>query len=709
MTLLELAKHKSITIQKLCSFAEKALGVKMPVQHGFQVPDSIVRVLAPDVFAFKARPKDNKPLSSKSPSPKRATRSIQNAKSYVTSNKTESHMNQEIDVFNSDEKDIATIVRTICDDSIELEFLRGGRINLGLSRFYNFSELKVGYIVGLDYRDNEDYAEQFRVSYAFPKTNWQLFKLREAKGDNKIITAKVLYKREGKGCYIVNVFGTRALLYENQIANGKELNEGEEILVLVNQIEGTDKPEFVLVSNSRAIQQQNWIKQKEKRTKDIQDEFDNLKIDETVIAVIEKVEPTYVIVGFGSLHGIIHKSNLFWGNIRKIGLYFNVGTTIQAKVLSKEIEDNKCLIRLSHKVCIPDIWDMLEFDEDDEADEAVLAEVVDNGVYISIDDGLEGFLPIIEMSRMEYKAFQEWTPKDGEFAVIIKKFDKKKRQLIFTRKPYYDEAWDEIDSHYQINQVYQGTIIDIEDECIWVQLQEDIEARIPQSELQWNRVGGDTSQYQIGQNVNILLTKIDVDNRCLHGSIRLLTPDPWDVAQSLVKGSKIVKVRIIVYKGKFIIVETSDNLRLQGRIRLSEVSWLYKSSDLPKDLKPEEGSEVNAKIVVWQPEKRNLELSIRQTKEDPWSNLSVGAEVIGHVGRTNENGAIEVHLDNGFDGISLDAGLTNQEGNILHFKVIECNRTDKRIIVSYHRLMHDKKTDRIVRNFFKPQYSSEKL
>lgn len=708
MTLLELAKHKSVTIQTLCSLAEETLGVKIPMLHGVQVPDSIVQVLAPDVVAPKAKFTENKILSPKRPVPKKTTRTVQNAKLHVTSKKAEAHSNQEIDVFNSDEKDFATIVRTIRDDSIELEFLRGGRINLSLSRFNHLSKIKVGYIVGLDYEGYEDYTEPLGVSYAFPKTNWQLLKLQVAKSDNKIITAKVLYKREDKGYYVVNVFGTRALLYENQVANGRKLKEDEEILVLVNHIEGKDKPEFVLVSNSRAIQQVNWIKQKEESAKSRKNEFDNLEVDKIVMVVIEKVEPTYMIVSFGSLHGIIHKSNIFWSNVRKMDLYFSAGATIQAKVLSKEIEDGKHLIRLSHKICIPDIWDMVEFDEDDESDKAVVAEVVDDGVYISIGNGLEGFLPITEMSRMEYKAFQEWTPEDGEITVAVKKFDRKKRQLIFTRKPYYDKAWDEIDSHYQTNQVYQGTVIDIEDECIWVQLQEDIEARIPQSELQWDRVGSDTSKYQVGQTVNILITKIDIDNRRLHASIRLLTPDPWDVAQSLVESGEIIKVRIMEYKGKFIFVETLNNLKLQGRIRLSEVSWLHKPNDLPKSLKPEENSEVDAKIMVWQPEKRDLELSIRQIKEDPWSNISVGAEVIGHVGKVNENGVVEVHFDNGLNAISQDIVPTNQESNILSFKVIECNRTDNRIIVSHQRLMRDKKTDRIIRHFFNPQYISKK-
>lgn len=655
----------------------------------------------------KEKPQEDKSLSSKRPNSNRITRSAQNTRSPIKSNETDSYESQEIDVFNSDEQDIATIVRTIREDNIELEFLRRGRINFSPSRFFHFSELKVGYIVGLDYKGDEGYNEQFEISYVLPKPNWQLLKLQSAKRDNKIITAKVLYKCEDKGYYTVNVFGTKALLYENQVANDRKLKEGEEISVLVNQIKGEYQPEYVLLSNSRATQQLDWIRQKEEITKNKKDEFDSLKIDEIVNVAIEKIEPTYVIVNFGSLNGIIHKSNLFWGNVRRIDLYLSIGTTIQAKVLSKEKENDKFLIRLNHKVCIPDIWNMIEIDEDEEIDKAVLAEVVDDGVYISIDNGLEGFLPITEMSRMEYKAFQEWAPEDGEVMVIVKKFDRNRRQLIFTRKPYYDEVWDEIDSHYQTNQVYQGTVIDLEDVCIWVLLQEDIEAQIPKNELQWDKAGGDASLYQVGQTVNILLTKIDAENRCLQASIRLLTPDPWDVAQSLIKGGEIVKVRVLNYKGQFMFVETLDNLRLQGRIRLSEFSWIHKPNDLPDNLKPEEDSVVDAKIRIWQPEKRYIELSIRQIEKDPWSDISIGVTVVGYVDKVDENGVAEVHLENGLNAISQDVGLNDQEGNSLHFRVIECNRTDRVIIVSHHRLLHDKKTDRIVRKFFNPQYISE--
>lgn len=514
--------------------------------------------------------------------------------------------NNTMELFNSGlTKCLPAIIMSVDAKVVKLKFLDGRHMQLNRALFALHEQerkIRQNYIVM--FASGHIAENEPKIIGIQSLIDWQISNLKDAQQTGKVIRAKVMYKPENKQYYIVNVFGVKALLYKNQIANQRKLHQDEIVPIIVTEYKGEQIPEFVLVSNSEAVRRE---------------EFNNLKNGSEITAVISKIEPTFALAEFGSLHGIIHKSELFAGNTRDMGVYFSIGEEIQAKVLSKESEDGKLKIRLG----IPETLG--------------------------------------------------------------------------------DEAWHNVESRYQLNNIYQGTVIAVADEGVYVKLEKYIEARIPARELKWERTGGDSDLYIIGHKLNILLTRIDVCGKMMEASVRMLTPDPWQVAASELKHGQIIPVRITGEKGKYLVVETDDNLKLCGRISLSEISWVYKYNELPENIKPKQGCVVEAKIVILQPEKRKMELSIRQTEPNPWADISVGAQVWGDIGPSNEDGTTTVYLECGLSASTKDINLTTNMGEHIPFKVIECNKIGQQIFVSHNRWVHDKETDRIIRNFFNPQ------
>ena len=149
-----------------------------------------------------------------------------------------------------------------------------------------------------------------------------------------------------------------------------------------------------------------------------------------------------------------------------------------------------------------------------------------------------------------------------------------------------------------------------------------------------------------------------------------------------------------------IVIETVDG-GLIGRIPYSEISWLYSTSELPDSEIPNVGDVFDAKIIVWNPEKRILRLSIRELEDNPWSNIIIGAKVSGTVNvKSHSKGGFIINLDCGLDAITYEKKSDMAIGSKVDFKVVDFDKNERVIVVSNTRLIHDEKTDGLVRNFF---------
>lgn len=541
-----------------------------------------------------------------------------------------------------------------------------------------------------------------------PEMNGEaLLKFLKDAVNKKCLMATVLGHNEEKELYFVDVLGFKSLLYENEVKGDAPLYEDDEIAIVPTKVDGKNQPEYVLVSMKRvdSVRRNEQRAISEKQRKDQREaEFNSLEINSKISGTVYEVAENYIIVEFGLLRGIIFKNNLFWSHICRIDHYFTTGTPIEAKVVSKEKECNRYNIRLSHKDCIPNVWDQIELDTTEcgsnEVEDAEVVQVQDGGLVISLGNGFEGFLPVSEMSYGDYKYYLDH---DGEATLIdvfVKDFSATKKSIIFTRLPYYDEDWETVENDFHIDEIYNGKILRANDEGLLVELRENIEAFVPQRQLFWDRTKQDMNQFSIGSEVYILIKNIDINQRKIIGSVREVRVDPWVTSVSLLKKGDIVKVCSIERRKDRIMIETIDN-GLIGIIPFSEISWVYSPQELPASEIPENGLTFDAKIIQWNPEKRMLRLSIRQLEENPWSNIAIGSKVSGTVNvKTHKDGGYLINLDCGLDAITYEKKDEMEIGSKVDFKVVKYNKSKQVIVVSHTRLLHDEKTDSLVRTFF---------
>jgi 30S ribosomal protein S1 len=522
--------------------------------------------------------------------------------------------------------------------------------------------------------------------------------------NKRILTGTIVNYDRSRDAYFVEVMGFKSLLYSSEVNTDRKLDSGEEIEVVPLKVDGHKVIEYMTVSMRRAWEIANNKQSKRPRKQQLELEFDQLEIGSEITGCVSRVEDNYVIVEYNNLHGIIYKKDLFWSRVCRIDFYWKVNAPIRAKVISKEVIDGKLLIRFSHKECIPNIWKTLDLkieeNEYHETEEASVVEVNDNGVILSLAYDMEGLLPSYELSYEEFQLFSNGVFDNKLISAYIKKFDAKKQFLILTRQPYYDYDWEDACSRYIPNRPYCVDIIGTTNDCIWVKFEDNIESKITKSEFAWENTQGSGLVFHVGDSINVLVKKVDPEKHKIEASIKELTPDPWTLVDENIKGCEIeVKVNGL-RNGKFLMVETLDNLHLLGIIRLSEVSWQYSSTDLPDSLLPSIGETISAKVIIVDKTLRRLSLSIRQLSTDPWYELEPGATVRGKLGSVTSAGDVEVILENGLKAISNETELLSMEKDTLDFKVLDCSRQTKRIMVSHNQLLYDRTNDIVIANFF---------
>src|SRR5690606_5396118 len=178
--------------------------------------------------------------------------------------------------------------------------------------------------------------------------------------------------------------------------------------------------------------------------------------------------------------------------------------------------------------------------------------------------------------------------------------------------------------------------------------------------------------------------------------IKQLKSDPWEnIESSFGVGSKHnATVRNFTNFGVF--VEIAEGV--DGLIHISDLSWTKKIKH------PSEftgiGDEIEVVVLDIDKENRRLSLGHKQLEENPWDVFETifTADSIheGTVVELMDKGAV-IALPYGVEGFATPRHLVKEDGSSvkqdekLDFKVIEFNKSAKRIIVSHSRIFEDAK------------------
>jgi small subunit ribosomal protein S1 len=184
------------------------------------------------------------------------------------------------------------------------------------------------------------------------------------------------------------------------------------------------------------------------------------------------------------VEGLIHISEMSWTRkVRHPSQVLTVNDLVEVKVL--ELEPQRKRISLSLKQVEPNPWEVIgEKYPVGSVIEGKIKNITDFGIFIGIDEGIDGLVHISDISwTKRFKHPSEMFKKGQVVQAKVLYIDKDNERFSLSIKDLTPNPWQTIDQRFPVGSTISGTITNITDFGLFVELEEGIEGLVHISEL----------------------------------------------------------------------------------------------------------------------------------------------------------------------------------------------------------------------------------
>lgn len=470
----------------------------------------------------------------------------------------------------------------------------------------------------------------------------------------------------------------------NEFRYNPELQVGDKVDVYIESLE--DKKGQMNLSHKKARAMRSWEK--------INLAHDN---DEIIKGYIKCRTKGGMIVDALGIEAFLPGSQIDVKPIRDYDMY--VGKTMEFKVVKINHEFRNVVV--SHKALIEAELELQKKEiisklEKGQVLEGTVKNITSYGVFIDLG-GVDGLIHITDLSWGRITHPNEIVELDQKLNVVILDFDDDKKRIALGLKQLTPHPWDKLDENLKVGDTVKGKVVVLADYGAFVEIAPGVEGLIHVSEMSWSQHLRSAQDFlKVGDEVDAQILTLDREERKMSLGIKQLKSDPWESIESRfgLGTSHKATVRNFTNFGVFVEIEEG----VDGLIHISDLSWTKKIKH------PSEftgiGEEIEVVVLDIDKENRRLSLGHKQLEENPWDVFETvftpDSVHEGTIVELMDKGAV-IALPYGVEGFATPRHLVKEDGSQvkmeekLEFKVIEFNKSAKRIIVSHSRVYEDEK------------------
>jgi small subunit ribosomal protein S1 len=449
--------------------------------------------------------------------------------------------------------------------------------------------------------NSEGYVELSRAD-AVRMQSWEQIELAYKQGTN--IIARVTDRI--KGGLRVDVGGIQAFLPGSQVdvrpVRNLDSFRNKEIEVRVLKV-NKKRGNIVL---SRKIVLEEMINGKKSET------LKNLEEGIIVEGQVKNITEYGAFIDLGGLDGLLHITDMSWGRIQNPNELFKVGENIQVKVL--KFDRDKERVSLGYKQLIPDPWaTTVERFPIGSRVKGKVVSITDYGAFIEIEPGVEGLVHVSEMTwskRVKHPSKLLSVGQEVEAQVL--EVDSNNRRISLGIKQIEPNPWETLPERYGVGTRVKGRVRNLTDFGAFIEIEDGIDGLVHVSDISWTkRIKHPSEALKKNQEVEAIITAIDVENRRLSLSIKDLEPNAWDKFFDAHRLGDLVSGKVTRFANFGAFVELEDGI--EGLCHVSELSENH--VDKPEDA-VKQGQTLQFKILKMDREARKIGLSARAVGKD---------------------------------------------------------------------------------------------
>jgi len=226
------------------------------------------------------------------------------------------------------------------------------------------------------------------------------------------------------------------------------------------------------------------------------------------------------------IEGLIHVSEMSWTRkVRHPSKVVSVGEEVEAVVLDIKPESRR--ISLGMKQTVPNPWEVIsEKYPVGSTIEGKIKNITDFGMFIGIDDDIDGLVHISDISwTKRIKHPSELYKKGDTVQARVLDIDKDNERFSLGIKQLAEDPWKTVADRYPVGTEISGSITNVTDFGIFVELEEGIEGLVHVSEISKEKVKTPVGQYHVGDPLNAKVININTEDRRIGLSIKQLEAD----------------------------------------------------------------------------------------------------------------------------------------------------------------------------------------
>ena len=419
-------------------------------------------------------------------------------------------------------------------------------------------------------------------------------------------------------------------IIEKVVKGGFDVNLGVDVHAFLpisqSDVQKVEKPEKFLGTKSKfyverlysdskiniVVNRRKWIEEETEKKRN--DFFANTQIGTDVTGAVKSFTSFGAFIDLGGFDGLLHINDMSWGHVTRPKDFVKKGQEIHLKVI--RIDPVEKRINLSLKHFTEDPW--VHFEDKYKVNDIVKGKVTkltEFGAFIELEEGIEGLAHISEFSWVKK------INKPGEVVSIgdvvecmVLGYDLQAGRVSLGLKQVSANPWTNIDEKYPVGTRFTRKVVKITNAGAYIELEDGIDGFLHSDDISWTKkIKHPGSEFQAGQEVEIMVIGMDKDNRNIRLGIKQLSEDPWKTFTDAYKPGTQVEGEVSSITDFGIFVRVPGGI--EGLIHKSNLT--ENRDENPDDAlkKYKEGDKIKAVVLDVQPDKQKVAFSIKDYKK----------------------------------------------------------------------------------------------
>jgi 4-hydroxy-3-methylbut-2-enyl diphosphate reductase len=335
--------------------------------------------------------------------------------------------------------------------------------------------------------------------------------------------------------------------------------------------------------------------------------FRQLREGDVVSGVVVHIDREGVLVDVGTKsEGLIPPNELTREAGHNVDDIVKIGDRVDVYVLETDDQEGN-LILSKKRADFEKAWDrVIEAQQDSRTITAMVTDRVKGGLVVDL--GIRGFVPASHVGSGKVRNLEKYVGQSLPLKVI--EVDRDRRKVVLSHRLATEEEREALKAETLATlaegQIRKGVVRRITDYGAFVDIG-GVDGLLHISEMSWTRIKHPSDVLKVGDDIQVMVLKTNLEQGRISLGLRQILPDPWTEARDHYQAGDVIlgTVTRLVPFGAFVQLDGG----IEGIIPNTELASRRVN-------KPEEvvqvGDEVEVRILEIRPEERRMTLSLRQ-------------------------------------------------------------------------------------------------